>query len=349
MLDAVLERKSTADLVSSILDKSKRYEKQKVGGHVSEGASKGGCTAVGSWQRGAQLPCVAPPTPLPPPQPNLQYYLKRCGLRRVYYLIEGDPDLMPTGGLSAGREGVARYGCRCQPRTPAPSSPAPASPTGCRAAAEDGAHGWCQDRGSRRYYCAAHGGWVGGMGWVGVAAVKGCNMLGLPLRCTPCAPAPLHPLRPCPSRAPSPSSAPVPPPDHHTTFRLYQRLTCHLQDAYRDTTGSGGTGAGACTCVAGPCVVESLCGPGHTGLGGLIRRQRNTIKGGMGVRNGPALRRSAASCRRCSMRCPPAQQPRTRPCPPPVPQQASCPRTPPGRRAARPTPRAPPRCTTCGA
>lgn len=27
-----------------------------------------------------------------------QYHLKRCGLRYVYYLVEGDPDTLPSGG-----------------------------------------------------------------------------------------------------------------------------------------------------------------------------------------------------------------------------------------------------------
>lgn len=27
----------------------------------------------------------------------LQYYLKRCGLRTIYYLLEGDIDLLPNG------------------------------------------------------------------------------------------------------------------------------------------------------------------------------------------------------------------------------------------------------------
>ncbi|KAL4448611.1 hypothetical protein ABPG75_005830 [Micractinium tetrahymenae] len=53
VLDHIVERKSTNDLVSSIAGKENRYEKQK-------------------------------------------YYLKRCGLRQVYYLIEGDPDLLET-------------------------------------------------------------------------------------------------------------------------------------------------------------------------------------------------------------------------------------------------------------
>ncbi|KAL4424621.1 hypothetical protein ABPG77_002239 [Micractinium sp. CCAP 211/92] len=53
VLDQIVERKSTDDLVSSIMSKENRYEKQK-------------------------------------------YYLKRCGLRQLYYLIEGNPDLLRT-------------------------------------------------------------------------------------------------------------------------------------------------------------------------------------------------------------------------------------------------------------
>lgn len=32
----------------------------------------------------------------------LQYYLRRCGVRTVYYLIEGDPDQLPGGWTRVG-------------------------------------------------------------------------------------------------------------------------------------------------------------------------------------------------------------------------------------------------------
>ena len=73
----------------------------------------GGC--VCGWSRHATLSGQAAlrwqreaaPGALPPPLTSvlrycrnvlLQYHLKRCGVRHLYYLVEGDPDTLRTGG-----------------------------------------------------------------------------------------------------------------------------------------------------------------------------------------------------------------------------------------------------------
>lgn len=86
-----------------------------------------------------QLPSHSPtlPLPHPPHQPTPhpilpQYYLKRCGVRQVYYLVEGDPDLLPTGGGCCAAH--ARTWLVCGPR-PLVSLAARALPcllAGCR-------------------------------------------------------------------------------------------------------------------------------------------------------------------------------------------------------------------------
>jgi len=54
-----------------------------------------------------------------------KYFLARCGLRRVMYLIEGAPEAEAAGvrEAGAGASGATRRRARCAPRTPCPGAP----------------------------------------------------------------------------------------------------------------------------------------------------------------------------------------------------------------------------------
>ena len=55
------------------------------------------------------LPDGCLPDRLPHP-PNAQYFLKRCGLANVYYLVEGEIDTLHSGAVGCGgwRGGAVR-------------------------------------------------------------------------------------------------------------------------------------------------------------------------------------------------------------------------------------------------
>jgi hypothetical protein len=129
LLDYVLERKSVEDLSASV--REARYERQKVGQGSSDrwrviwlpaAALVGGLEVVAdirgapglqplvgcSTERSSRRrSCLLLPAAgnVPPVSPGVlpQYALKRCGLRHLYYLVEGDPDTLSTGEAALAR------------------------------------------------------------------------------------------------------------------------------------------------------------------------------------------------------------------------------------------------------